>query len=180
MTTDFPEEAETAFDYAKEQVQLIGKNKSKITLLKVIDIVIPTNNEFDYGVDFSDKMGIIDKLQEQASQRIKEIAEKYFTGFPIETLVYTPSKDVYQGIIEFAESHKVDLIVMSTHGRTGAGHFFLGSIAERVIRQSPCPVMVVPAKIAKTETPQLTGISIFGYNYYKPQYFKYLQNYHII
>ena len=153
VTTDFSEEAEAAFDCAKEQVQLIGKEKSRITLLKVIDIVIPTNNEFDYGVDTSDKVGIIEKLQEQASERIREIAEKHFTGFPIETLVYTPSKDVYQGIIEFAGTHKVDLIVMSTHGRTGAGHFFLGSIAERVIRQAPCPVMVVPAKIAKKETP---------------------------
>ena len=146
VTTDFSEEAEAAFDCAKEQVQLIGKEKSRITLLKVIDIVIPTNNEFDYGVDTADKMGIIENLKEQASERIKEIAEKYFTGFPIETLVYTPSKEVYQGIIEFAEAHKVDLIVMSTHGRTGAGHFFLGSIAERVIRKSPCPVMVIPAK----------------------------------
>ena len=125
VTTDFSEEAETAFDCAKEQVELIGKEKSKITLLKVIDIVTPTNNEFDYGVDTADKMGIIEKLQEQASERIKE----------------------------FAEAHYVDLIVMSTHGRTGVGHFFLGSIAECVIRQSPCPVMVVPAKIAKKETP---------------------------
>jgi len=146
VTTDFSEEAATAFDYAKEQVQLIGKEKSKITLLKVIDIVIPTNNEFDYGVDTADKKGIIERLQEQASERIKEIAEKYFAGFPIETSVYTPSKDVYQGIIEFAEAHNVDLIVMSTHGRTGARHFLLGSITERVIRKSPCPVMVVPAK----------------------------------
>ncbi len=39
VTTDFSEEAEAAFDYAKEQAQLIGKEKSKITLLKVIDIV---------------------------------------------------------------------------------------------------------------------------------------------
>ena len=146
MTTDFSEESEAAFDYAKEQVQLIGKEKCKITLLKVIDIVIPTNDEFEYGVDTSDKMGIIEKLQEQASERIKEIAEKHFTDFPIETLVYTPSKEVYQGIIEFAETNKVDLIVMSTHGRTGVGHFLLGSIAERVIRQAPCPVMVVPVK----------------------------------
>ncbi len=146
VTTDFSEESEAAFDYAKEQVQLIGKEKCKITLLKVIDIVIPTNDEFEYGVDTSDKMGIIEKLQEQASERIKEIAEKHFTGFPIETLVYTPSKEVYQGIIEFAETNKADLIVMSTHGRTGVGHFLLGSIAERVIRQAPCPVMVVPVK----------------------------------
>ena len=151
VTTDFSEEAETAFDYAKEQVSLIGKEKSKITLLKVIDIVIPTNDEFDYGVDIADKMGIIEGLQKQASERIKEIAQKHFAGFPIETSVFAPSKDVDKGIIEFAETNDVNLIVMSTHGRTGVGHFLLGSIAEHIIRQSPCPVMVVPPKIAKKE-----------------------------
>ncbi|MHC4321709.1 MAG: universal stress protein [Planctomycetota bacterium] len=35
---------------------------------------------------------------------------------------------------------------MSTHGRTGVKHFLLGSVAERVIRRSPCPGMIVPAK----------------------------------
>ncbi len=153
VTTDFSEEAEAAFDYAKEQVQLIGKEKSKITLLKVIDIGIPTNNEFDYGLDVTDKMGIIERLREQALKRIKMIAQKHFTGFPIDTLVYTPSKDVDKGIVEFAETNDVDLIVMSSHGRTGMGRLFLGSIAERVIRHSPCPVMVVPARVAKKETP---------------------------
>ena len=153
VTTDFSEEAETAFDYAKEQVQLIGKEKSKITLLKVIDIVIPTNDEFGYGVNIHDIKGIIDRLQQQATEKIKEIAQKHFAGFPIETSVFAPSKDVDNGIIGFAETNDVDLIVMSTHGRTGVGHFLLGSIAEHVIRQSPCPVMVVPAKITKTETP---------------------------
>jgi len=153
VTTDFSEEAEAAFDYAKEQARLIGKGECKVTLLKVIDIVIPTADEFDYGVDTADKIGIIKRLQEQASKRIKEIAQKHFAGFPIETSVFTPSKDVDKGIIEFAETNDVDLIVMSTHGRTGVGRFLLGSIVERVIRQSSCPVMVVPAKMAKKETP---------------------------
>ncbi|ODS32507.1 MAG: universal stress protein-binding protein [Candidatus Scalindua rubra] len=152
VTTDFSEEAEAAFDYAKEQVQLIGKEKSKITLLKVIDVVIPTKDKFEYGVANDDKKNIIQRIHKQASERIKEIAQKHFSGFPIETFVFEPSKDVYQGIIEFAEAHNVNLIVMSTHGRTGVGHFLLGSIAERVVRQSPCPVMVVPARIAKKET----------------------------
>jgi nucleotide-binding universal stress UspA family protein len=153
VTTDFSEEAEVAFDYAKEQVQFIGREKSKITLLRVMDVVIPTSDEFNYGVDNADIKGIIGRLHQQASERIKEIAQKHFAGFPVEALVYAPSKDVDKGIIEFVETNNVDLIIMSTHGRTGVGRLLLGSVTERVIRQSPCPVMVVPAKIAKKETP---------------------------
>jgi nucleotide-binding universal stress UspA family protein len=46
-------------------------------------------------------------------------------------------------ILRVAEEEKFDLIVMGTHGRTGLGHAFMGSVAERVVRQAPCPVLTV-------------------------------------
>ncbi len=48
-------------------------------------------------------------------------------------------------IVRVAQELAVDLIVIATHGRTGFKHFALGSIAERVIRQAPCPVLVTRA-----------------------------------
>jgi len=149
VTTDFSEEAERAFDYAKEQLKLAGKDKSKITLLKVIDVVPQANIKFEYGLAIVDKKGMLDKLYKQALERISEIAKKCFTGLPIDTVVIKPKKATYQEIIKFAQANDVSLIVMSTHGRTGAKHFLLGSVAERVVRKSPCPVMVIPAGIAK-------------------------------
>ena len=47
-------------------------------------------------------------------------------------------------IVEAARYRRIDLIVMGTHGRTGLQHLLVGSVAERVIRLAPCPVMVVP------------------------------------
>jgi nucleotide-binding universal stress UspA family protein len=49
-------------------------------------------------------------------------------------------------IAKLAGEHGVDLIVMGTHGRTGFRHFVLGSVAERVVRLAPCPVLVVRRK----------------------------------
>jgi nucleotide-binding universal stress UspA family protein len=46
-------------------------------------------------------------------------------------------------IIEVARSLPADLIVISTHGRTGLNHVFLGSVVERVVQRAPCPVFVV-------------------------------------
>ncbi len=146
VTTDFSESAESAFYYAKDQLKIAGKKNSKITLLKVIDIVPPANIKFEYGLAIADRNGMLEKLHKQASGIIREIAKKHFPGMPVDTVVIKPKKATYQEIINFAKTHKVDLIVMSTHGRTGVKHFLLGSVAERVIRRSPCPVMVVPAK----------------------------------
>ena len=48
-----------------------------------------------------------------------------------------------QAIIEFARKENVDLIVMGTHGRGLTAHVLLGSVAEKVVRESPCPVLTV-------------------------------------
>lgn len=48
-------------------------------------------------------------------------------------------------IVKYAREHGVDLIVMGTHGRGGMAHLLLGSVADKVIRTAPCPVMTVRA-----------------------------------
>ncbi len=146
VTTDLSEASEAAFDYAKEQLKLMGKDKSRITLLKVIASVPPASIKFEYGLALPDKKGMLEKVYKHASEQIQKLAEKQFAGLPVETAVVKPKKAVYQEIINFAKTNNVSLIVMSTHGRTGAKHFLLGSVAERVVRKSPCPVMIVPAK----------------------------------
>jgi len=49
----------------------------------------------------------------------------------------------WQAIVDTAKDMQADLIVMSTHGRTGFQHLVLGSVAERVVRLAPCPVLVM-------------------------------------
>ena len=46
-------------------------------------------------------------------------------------------------IIHYAESHHTDLIVIATHGRTGWEHLVFGSVTEKVVRHSPCPVLTI-------------------------------------
>lgn len=49
-------------------------------------------------------------------------------------------------IVDYAEAHAVDLIVMSTHGRTGVQRWLMGSVAGKVISSAPCPVLLVRAR----------------------------------
>ena len=46
-------------------------------------------------------------------------------------------------IIKTAKDNHIDVIIMGTHGRTGLGHILIGSVAERVIRIAPCPVLSI-------------------------------------
>jgi universal stress protein A len=48
-----------------------------------------------------------------------------------------------EGIVEYAAAHAIDLVVIATHGRTGLRHALLGSVAERIVRESPCPVLTI-------------------------------------
>jgi len=50
----------------------------------------------------------------------------------------------HTNIVATAEREGVDMIVMSTHGRTGLDHILMGSVAEKVVARAPCPVLVVP------------------------------------
>ena len=56
---------------------------------------------------------------------------------------YLVSGTPYWEILKKTQLEKVDLIVMGTHGRTGVEHLLLGSVAERAVRLSPCPVLTV-------------------------------------
>ena len=49
-------------------------------------------------------------------------------------------------VLEYAEREPIDLIVISTHGRTGLSHVLLGSVAESIIRNAPCPVLTIRDK----------------------------------
>jgi nucleotide-binding universal stress UspA family protein len=49
--------------------------------------------------------------------------------------------------VRIAEERGADLIVMGTHGRTGLQHVLLGSVAEKVVRLAPCPVLTVRHKL---------------------------------
>ncbi len=53
-------------------------------------------------------------------------------------------RDVHEVILDYAEDHDIDLLVMATHGRSGVDRFLLGSTTERIIRSTTTPILVIP------------------------------------
>lgn len=89
----------------------------------------------------------IREIDEQTAQHAKkvlqELAHKLLPDTTFE--VATACGHSVEQLLHEAESFEADVIVLGTSGRSRAGRFFLGSTADKVIRQAPCPVLVVPS-----------------------------------
>lgn len=130
-------QSDDALDYALEEREFAGHD---LTLLHVIDpadagyttsVGIPGGSEewYEGAKDQSDA------LFEQA----QTVADEYGVELGTDTEVGNPSR----AIVEYAEEHDFDQIVMGSHGRSGMSRILLGSVAEKVVRRSPIPVTVV-------------------------------------
>jgi len=93
---------------------------------------------------------LVESLRRDAERALAQLRQRAdAAGVSAETLAAEGlATDV---IVEVARSQGVDLIVMGTHGRTGFRHFMLGSVAERVVRSAPCPVLTVRTKAEQPE-----------------------------
>lgn len=78
-----------------------------------------------------------------ARKRLELMAEEKLVGVADDYELLTRSGEPAAAIAMAQADIGADLIVMGTHGRTGISHFFLGSVAERVVRESGCPVLTV-------------------------------------
>jgi nucleotide-binding universal stress UspA family protein len=65
-------------------------------------------------------------------------------GSSVPVLVASQRGDAADEIVRYAKGQNIHLIVLGTHGRTGMSRVLMGSVAERVIRTAPCPVLTVP------------------------------------
>jgi nucleotide-binding universal stress UspA family protein len=82
------------------------------------------------------------RAEEQGGTLVESVAEQ-FEG--IETRPVVEWGEPYESVLDYADEHDIDIIVMGTHGRTGLDHHLLGSVTEKVVRTSDVPVLTVRA-----------------------------------
>jgi nucleotide-binding universal stress UspA family protein len=87
------------------------------------------------------------EIREQAEQSLQNVPPAELAG-NMKIVRAIAEGSPYFEVVEYARQHAIDLIVMGTHGRTGIPHIFLGSVAERVVREAPCAVLVIRPKKA--------------------------------
>jgi universal stress protein A len=82
-------------------------------------------------------------------------------GDDVSVTVVGRSGEPSEEILRYAASHAIDLIVMGTHGRTGVSRVLLGSVAESVLRNASCPVLVVPQRVwVAPRPPTSCGVAV--------------------
>lgn len=97
--------------------------------------------------------GLPVEIRDAAASALEDVIAGMKADDPQATAVarVVEAPSISQGIVECARELDADLIVMGTHGRTGMRHAFLGSVAERTLRQADCPVLTVKGSIEETE-----------------------------
>ena len=143
VPTDFSATADAALEYAYVLAERFG---ASIELLHVLDDPFVADGMAAEAY-ISEAPALRSAMLHDAQKRLRHRAAAR-EGFP------TVETEVLFGhgartIAEYAAERGTDLIVMGTHGRTGFAHLLLGSVAERLVRTSPCPVLTVRHPEAK-------------------------------
>lgn len=135
VPTDFSDFSQVALRYGCEFAAKFG---AELHLLHVIDNPAPPASE-DWGKTLDEYRR---DLEECAGNELQELD---LNPLPDRKRVVDNIRygSALLEIILHARENEIDLIVLGTHGRTGLAHVFLGSVAEKVVRKSPCPVLTV-------------------------------------
>ncbi len=135
VTTDFSDFSAAAVEYASSFALLYG---ARIHLVHVIEpgAVVGVHN-VELNTD-----ALVNELEANAQEDMRKFVYwklKNNTNLEQVILRGEPQRE----IVRYAQENEVDLVVIATHGRTGLAHILMGSVAEKIVRLSPVPVLAV-------------------------------------
>ena len=134
---DFSDSSDHAMRYASALAENFGAELTLLHVVAPIMAALPGETALPDTLQAD-----IDELAEACRERLELIVGKLVTsGLTVKHKVLNGVPFIE--IIRYARDAETDLIVMGTHGRTGLGHLLIGSVAERVVRKSPCPVLTI-------------------------------------
>ncbi|MGK7920910.1 MAG: universal stress protein [Trichodesmium sp.] len=127
-------------DFSNESIQAVNVALEFVTDASHIWAlhVLPNLNPAEPGVRWHT---VDDKGRQQQVIKVfdTQFSRPEYQGINFHVAIGSPSPE----ILDYAQAKKVELIVIPSHGHTGIGRFLLGSVAERVVRYSHCPVLVL-------------------------------------
>ena len=133
---DFSDESKDTLQYAIEFARNSG---AEIVLLNVL----PSESMYSYDT-YVVPMSVLESTRKSAEEELDKLALKVKSEL-VNSKIITEIADgnPADSITESPKRNETDLIIMSSHGRTGISRLLLGSVAELVLREAHCPVMVI-------------------------------------
>jgi len=137
VATDFTEPAGVALRYGRGLARAFS---ATLHVVHVVDDIAASASVPTPGLDYG-------RLQEDLEAEGRTALDALLTPEDREVIgargVLLTSHQPAQAILEYAATSAADLIVIGTHGRSGLADLLMGSVAQRVVRQAPCPVLAV-------------------------------------
>jgi nucleotide-binding universal stress UspA family protein len=159
VATDFSEPSDTALKYGRELARQFSAGLHVVYVAPNIAATVMA----DYYA------AIPPDLQEQAESSARRHLDTLVTPDDRRELHARPivltSSSTAAALVEYAGTERIDLIVIGTHGRGALSHLLLGSVAERVVRTAPCPVLTVrhpEREFVRSDTQAATSASAAG------------------
>ncbi len=139
--TDFSKHSLVAFPFA---IDLAQRYEAKLHCLHVLD----TDNEFFLENGYIAPLIIqtplpVEQLQKSAKEHMDVIVKEYISGAKNFVTQKVILGKPFIEIIHYCRDENIDLVVMGTHGHSALASMLLGSVAEKVVRKAPCPVLSV-------------------------------------
>jgi nucleotide-binding universal stress UspA family protein len=134
---DFSKAAINAYRFALSVAQ---QSKGVIHLLHIIELPVLHDTVIMPVLNFEQQL--FNDLKQQADTRFSKIIDKYKTE-GVKVITKVQFGGVSRLIQDYIEKESIDLVLMGSHGATGAREFFIGSNAEKMVRNSPVPVLVL-------------------------------------
>jgi nucleotide-binding universal stress UspA family protein len=138
VATDFSESAAVALTYGRDFARTFNARVHLVHMVE--DVMMRYSPEVAFGVPELQK-----NLEENAWRSLRALITEDDRPFGIIPVVQT-CINIPQAVVDYAKTNAIDLIITGTHGRGPIKHLLMGSVAERVVRTAPCPVLTVHAK----------------------------------
>jgi universal stress protein A len=135
--TDFSKHAAKAVRYACLLAERLG---AELHLLHVLSDIVPVGPDPMLTPVLPPEYYA--EAKEQSHQMLdRTLLPEWGRPSAVETAVRWG--EPVEEIVAYAREQAIDLVVVATHGRTGLSHVLLGSVAERIVREAPCPVLTI-------------------------------------
>ena len=137
VPTDFSDASEHALKYGKAMARAFG---ASLHLVHVMEDLLA--HAWAAEVYVASMPNLRDEVEKESQIRLSAMLTTE-ERTELKAHVALVAGNPFLEIIRYAKAHDIDLIVMGTHGRGPIAHMLLGSVAEKVVRKSPCPVLTV-------------------------------------
>ena len=137
VPTDFSAQADHALTYG---VTMASQFRAELHLLHVVQDIVPAVPE--PGLAILPTEEIMQSLVQGATDGLDKLPPAEIAA-DLHVVRVVRHGVPFHEICQYTKEQGIDLLVLGTHGRTGLAHFLLGSVAERVVRSSPCPVLTI-------------------------------------